>query len=322
MKDTRAVLLMAYGGPNNLDDVEPYLLDVRGGRQTPRELIEEIRERYAAIGGKSPLLEMTCSQARALEEELNRNGQHKFQVFVGMRHWKPYIHETIREIAQKGIRELITVCMTPFESRMSTGAYYEQLKKAIDSEDIEEDWRQNLSLFQIGAWYSHPLFVKAAAVNLKNSMEEILALGQHKPFVVFTAHSLPAALANQGDPYEKQFAELSRLVAEEAGLRTEEWTYCFQSAGAAAGRWLGPTLEETINRLSATGYTTILVSAIGFLCDHVEVLFDIDIEAKKFAEKKGVTLYRTPSMNSNPLFIKAMASILLSGDYRYGDYQK
>jgi ferrochelatase len=313
MNNIQAILLMAYGGPECLDDVEPFLLDIRGGRLTSPELIEEIRGRYAAIGGKSPLLEITRRQAVGLEKELNqRAGGQLFRVFIGMRHWKPYIRETIREIAEQKITHLTTICMTPFESRMSTGAYYEKLESAMLQPDIPPEWRTKLLLQKVGAWYNHPGFVNALADNLITALHNVRSQVRESPVVVFSAHSLPAALVDQGDPYQKQFEDLCVRVAEVCNLSAGEWTLCFQSAGAKATRWLGPSLEETIKKLATQGVKSILVSAIGFLADHVEVLFDLDIEARQIAQYYGVELFRTPQLNDHSLFINSLAEIILN----------
>jgi ferrochelatase len=305
---------MAYGGPDSLDDVEPYLLDVRGGRPTPPELVEEVRARYAAIGGKSPLLEITCRQAQALESALNACGagaaEPAYRVFVGMRHWHPTIRETIAQISQAGITSLVAMCMTPFSSRMSTGAYYEQLDRAIEAQEANPVWREALSQRRIGAWYTHPTFVHALAEYVRSALSGFPARAGAVPAVVFSAHSLPASLIEQGDPYAAQFEALARLVAHAAGLTGEQWRTCFQSAGAQSTRWLGPSLKETLLALASEGTKDVLVAPIGFLSDHVEVLYDIDIEARRTGEEAGLILRRTASLNDQPHFIQALKNII------------
>lgn len=313
MENRHAVLIMAYGGPDSLEDVEPYLLDVRGGRPTSPELIAEIRGRYATIGGKSPLLEITSRQARALEEVLNQAGNGTYQVFVGMRHWKPYIREAVDKIASEGLTRVTALCMTPFFSRMSTGAYYDHLQKAIETYAPDSTWQAGLQLRRIGAWYDHPGFVQALAGNLATSLETAKATHPQPPMVVFTAHSLPTALAEQGDPYASQFADLCEMVAREAGIQPGGWQVCYQSAGAQNVRWLGPSLEDTLPILAGKGLCNVVVAPVGFLCDHVEVLFDIDIEAQHEATELGIALTRTPSLNDRPAFISALSDIILSG---------
>ena len=316
MNPKHAILLLAYGGPDSLDDVEPYLLDVRGGRATPPELVEEIRGRYAAIGGRSPLLEITRRQGQALEAHLNRNSTGQYKVFVGMRHWKPYIREAVDQIAREGITRVTAICMSPFFSKMSTGAYYEHLQKAIEQQLVESAWRNELNLRKIEAWYDHPDFIHALIANLQTGLKQFgqgAQLREGRPVVLFTAHSLPAALAEQADPYAGQFADLCQRVAEEAGLQPEAWRAGYQSAGARNGRWLGPSLEDSLQQLASEGRKTVLVASIGFLCDHVEVLYDIDIEARRVAAQAGIHLERTASMNDQPLFIAALAEIIQSG---------
>ncbi|MHB0988110.1 MAG: ferrochelatase [Bellilinea sp.] len=316
MNPKHAILLLAYGGPDSLDDVEPYLLDVRGGRATPPELVEEIRGRYAAIGGRSPLLEITRRQAQALEAQLNRNSPGNYRVFVGMRHWKPYIREAVDQIAREGITQVTAICMSPFFSRMSTGAYYEHLQQAIEQQPAESAWRNELNLRKIEAWYDHPDFVHTLTVNLQNGLKQFGQGAQprkDRPVVLFTAHSLPAALADQADPYAVQFADLCQRVADDAGLQPEDWRACYQSAGARNGRWLGPSLEDSLQQLASEGKKSVLVASIGFLCDHVEVLYDIDIEARRVAVQAGIHLERTASMNDQSLFIAALAEIIQSG---------
>ena len=310
MKTKTAILMMAYGGPDSLESVEPYLLDVRGGRPTPAELVEEIRQRYAEIGGKSPLLEITMQQAKALEAHLNLNTENQYQVFVGMRHWFPYIREAVSDIAASGITNLIAFCMTPFSSNMSTGAYYEHLDNAIKLQTSFPEWQESLSQTRIGAWYTNPLYIRAIATNLQETLTIAEERGAVSPAILFTAHSLPEIIIQKGDPYADQFKHLAQLVAEAANLSTKQWSYCFQSAGASSMRWLGPSLEQTIEDYAEQGQKTIIVAPIGFLSDHVEVLFDIDIEAQQLANKLNVNLLRMPSLNDHPLFIQALGKII------------
>ena len=314
MKPTTAILMMAYGGPDSLENVEPYLLDVRGGRTTSPELIDEIRHRYEVIGGKSPLLDITRQQAQALENHLNSISETPYKVFVGMRHWYPYIRETVADIAASGITRIIAICMTPFFSRMSTSAYYEHLDRAIEGQTKYTEWQNNLSITKIGAWYTNDLFHRAIAANIKESLLIAAEKGLPSPTVIFTAHSLPAILAEQGDPYADQFVHLANLVAEKAGLQQSQYEYCFQSAGAQNTRWLGPSLEETLEKFSKNGQKSVLIAPIGFLSDHVEVLFDIDVEAKQLATQLNLRLMRIPSPNDHPLFINALANIIIESE--------
>lgn len=305
-----AVLLMAYGGPDSLDDVQPYLLDVRNGRETPVHIVEEVRERYAQIGGKSPLLEITRTQAAALEEALNAESDSEVRVYVGMRHWTPYIQETVEQIYQDGFRRIIALCMAPYYSKMSVGAYREklnaalaQLKTAGGSDDVDVQL--------IESWHDHPFFIRAIAEKIRAGLAKFPAEIRGGVQVVFTAHSLPAAIMQQGDPYADHHTETARLAAQAAGLGETCWQIGYQSAPMQANmRWLGPSLEEILEQLASEGIRQVLVAPVGFVADHVEILYDVDIEFQEEAGKLGLHLERTESMNASPLFIAALADLI------------
>jgi protoporphyrin/coproporphyrin ferrochelatase len=326
-----AVLMMAYGGPNSLDDVEPYLLDVRGGRTTPPELVGEVRERYARIGGRSPLLEITRAQAEALERCLNgltpgaREPEHgergsgppEARVYVGMRHWYPYIGEAVMRMAQDGVRRAVALCMAPHYSRMSIGAYFQRLQEA------KEALGNELKVAYVESWHDHPLLVKAIAERVEAALERFPSEIRDQVVVIFTAHSLPAALAEQGDPYDAQVQETARLVAERLGLapagagpagetQTRPYRFSYQSAGARNVKWLGPAIEDVVAELAEAGQKNILVAPVGFVADHVEILYDIDIVCRDLAGARGARLERTESLNTSPTFIGALADIVRS----------
>lgn len=301
-----AVLIMAYGGPDSLDDVEPYLLDVRGGRETPQSLVEKVRERYALIGGQSPLLTITCAQAEALEKALNDGRNDHFRVFVGMRHWKPYIAEAVAEINASGLLHIVGLCMAPYYSKMSIGAYQEKLRSALKDNGMEEP----VDLRLVDSWHDHPLFIQALAEKTRSAAQKFSPDEREKVHYLFTAHSLPAAIIEQGDPYADQLLATAQQVARALDLPSDRWQLCYQSAGAQNTRWLGPNLEEVLEDLAAHGQKTVLVVPIGFVADHVEILFDIDIEAYGMARSLGMHLERSESMNASPAFIQALASIV------------
>ncbi len=303
----KAVLLMAYGGPNSLDDIEPYLLDIRGGRPTSPELVHEIRERYARIGGKSPLLEITCAQANALEECLNSLGSTSdgYQVYVGMRHWKPYIRETVNQIAADEIRQGIALCMAPHASRMSSGAYLQKLR------DAEAALSTPLEMDFIESWYNQPFLITSLAKKVREATQKFSPETRSQVHCLFTAHSLPSVLLEQGDPYASQLSTTAQLLAKELDLTEDQWSFAYQSAGAAPGQWLGPAIEEVLPRLAAEGKRNILVTPVGFMADHVEVLFDLDIEAQEIAQAEGIHLVRSQSLNASPDFIEGLANFIL-----------
>ena len=303
-----AVLLMAYGGPGSLEDVEPYLLDVRGGRQTSDELVAEIRARYAHIGGLSPLLDITRQQAGALETVLNSSSAGDYKVFVGMRHWHPYINDTVREIHAAGFKRLVALCMTPFASRMSTGAYAEKLNDALRAVDPAG----SIDVKVVEYWFDNPRYISAIAGLVRSGVAKFPPEVQSCVPVLFTAHSLPAAIINQGDPYDAQYRRSAAAIAAAAGLADDRWQVGYQSAGATNGRWLGPSLEEMLEALARKGEQFALAAPVGFVSDHVEILYDIDVEARETAARLGIHLERIDAPNISPPFIAALADIVLS----------
>jgi protoporphyrin/coproporphyrin ferrochelatase len=303
----KAVLIMAYGGPDRLEDIEPYLLDIRGGRPTSPELIAEIRERYARIGGRSPLLEITRSQAAALEKCLNTfSSAPEFRVYVGMRHWKPYIRDSVGQIAADGLREGIALCMAPHASRMSTGAYLQKLREAQASLPTP------LALDFIESWHDQPFLIQALAARVRRAAQAFPPEARAEIHYLFSAHSLPAVIVEQGDPYADQLHTTARLLAEELGLAAERWSFGYQSAGAAPGEWLGPSVEDILPGFARDGLRNVLITPVGFLADHVEILFDLDIEAQEIAAQHGIHLVRSESLNASPDFIEGLARYLLA----------
>lgn len=299
---TIGLLLMAYGSPGDLSQMEDYLLDVREGRPVSPELVEEIKERYRQIGGKSPLLERTTEQAQALEKELNhlRGGQgRRFKAFVGMRHWEPRIHAAVEDMAAAGIRRAVALVMAPHNSRLSIGKYYQALDEALASHPID--------FARIESWHTHSGLLDAIAEKMEIGLARFDGA---QPHVVFTAHSLPTRILEEGDPYDAQLHETAELLAKRFDLPGGNWEFCYQSAGASAIPWLGPQIEEVVAQLGQSGEQNILVVPIGFVCDHVEVLYDIDIEARQIAERHGARLERTPSLNASPTFIQALADLI------------
>jgi len=296
---------MAYGGPDSLDDIEPYLLDIRGGRPTPSDLVEEIRERYALIGGRSPILEITKQQAEALEKHLNQAGETRFRTYIGMRHWQPRIREAVAQMAQDGIEKAVAVVMAPHYSQMSIGAYFKRLDEAL------EDLGVNIIFNRIESWHNHPSFISALAEKATRALARFANDGaEGLPKVIFSAHSLPTRILDWGDPYDTQLRETARLVAEQLSLPPDRWLFCYQSAGRSAEPWLGPQIEEVIVELAQAGEQRLLVVPVGFVCDHVEILYDLDIEARQLAEAHGARLERSESLNASPVFIAALADIV------------
>jgi protoporphyrin/coproporphyrin ferrochelatase len=297
------VLVMAYGGPNSLDEIEPYLLDVRGGRATRPELVEEIRERYRLIGGRSPIRELTQAQADALDVALNADqASPQFRTYVGMRHWHPYIQAAVERMAADGVRQAVGLVLAPHYSRMSIGAYIKKAEEARASVDAA------LSLVYIESYHLHPLFLRAVAQRVEAALDKFPAEVRASLPVIFTAHSLPQRILEWEDPYPDQLMATATGVAGLLGL--QRWQFAYQSAGATADPWLGPDVGEVVAALAEAGERHILVAPIGFVSDHVEILFDIDVELREQAESLGVHLERTVSLNDAPLFIAALADVV------------
>ncbi len=288
-----AVLLMAYGGPGSLDDVEPYLNDVRGGRPTSPELVREIRERYARIGGRSPILELTRAQGAAVGQALDG----AFQVYVGMRHWHPYIRDVVDGIAAAGHRRIVGVVMAPHYSAMSVGAYEKKVLEATHG---------RLETALVRSWGDQPAFLEALAERVAQALQRFPSPSAVQ--VIFTAHSLPQRIVAAGDPYPEELRASSQAVAQR--LRLKDWRFAYQSAGATADPWLGPDAGDVITELAGQGKKTFLIVPIGFVCDHVEILYDIDIEYRALAERLGVRLERTASLNDDPGLVAAIADVV------------
>jgi len=282
---------MAYGGPGSLDDVEPYLQDVRGGRPTAPELVAEIKGRYARIGGRSPILERTEAQAQALGRALGP----AWPVYVGMRHWHPFIAETVERMVACGQRRVVAIVLAPHYSALSVGAYE---KKLLDAA------RGRLELALVRSWGDHPKFLEAVAERVRQALQRFPAPGAVQ--VLFTAHSLPERILAAGDPYADELQASAAQVARLAGVG--EWRFAYQSAGATPEPWLGPEAGAVMTELAATRKNFLIVP-IGFVSDHVEVLYDVDVAYRGLAERLGVRLERTDSLNDDPLLVAALADL-------------
>ena len=286
-----AVLLLAHGSPDSVDEVPEFLLNVTNGRPVPVQVIEEVKLRYSSIG-RSPLTALTLKQGELLSRELGT------PVYVGMRNWKPYIADIVASMEADQVSRAVVICLASQNSRTSVGLYRAALGNGLP-----------FRFEFIDSWHDHPLLIKAFAEKLRRGRENASReLGTELP-VIFTAHSVPQRTIAEGDPYEKQSRETAALVACEASLSPDAWKFAFQSQGMSGGAWLGPSVEGTILELKKAGYRGVFVQPIGFLCDHVEVLYDIDIGFRQFAEKEGMRLWRAESLNDSPLLIAALADL-------------
>ncbi|HVC77158.1 MAG TPA: ferrochelatase [Candidatus Micrarchaeaceae archaeon] len=276
------VLCMAYGSPATEADIEAYYTHIRGGRKPSPGALEELTERYRAIGG-SPLMAVTRAQADALGEALD------LPTFVGMKHAPPFIADGAAEAKGAGIKRLVALPLAPHYAEMSVGGYRRALAAAWDGE-----------LVFIPGFHDHPAFISAIRAVLSEALAE-----SAPDQLFFTAHSLPARIVAEGDGYHDRLLESCRLV--EAGMKLPRWEFAFQSASTTGEPWLGPDLLEAVER---SGAGNVLVCPIGFVADHLEVLYDLDVEAQAFARSKGISIRRTASLNTRPDFIDAMASVV------------
>jgi ferrochelatase len=290
-----AIILIALGGPRSLDEVGPFMAAFMG-RPAPSAVVQSVVERYKLIGGKSPLPELVKAQADALAQELG-NG---YRAYEGFRYSKPTVAESFERAIKNGARRVIALSMSPFSTEVTTGAY----KSACEGLGSGETCP-----FFIASWHDNPLFIKAWQERLSDGLKRFRPEQQKDVVVVFTSHSIPVRYITAGDPYKQQVEETVKLVVE--GLNITQWRIAWQSKGARATEpWIEPAVEPTLDRLAQEGYEDVLEVPIGFTCDHMETLYDIDIVHRAYAAKLGIEFDRAESLNTSPLFIKALADIV------------
>ena len=288
----QAVLLLAHGTAETVEQIPEYLLKVTGGRPLAAAVIQEIQHRYSLIG-RSPLTEITLAQGKRVEAELAAAG-HPVAVYVGMRNWQPYIADVIARMKADGVEQVAVLCLAPQNSRTSTGLYRKAVEAVADGLQMD---------FTAG-WAQEPLLAEAFAERLRPALARIQSEAGHPVPVLFTAHSVPSrtvqspADGQPGDSYVEDAQSTARLVAERVP-ELSRWLFAFQSQGASGGPWIGPTVEETLDALAKEGVKTLLLQPIGFLCDHVEILYDVDILFRGYAERLGMRLERPESLNDS-----------------------
>lgn len=299
------VLLMTYGSPATLDDVPVYLKHIYGGREASPEVIAEFRRRYDLIGG-SPLLRITREQAAALQEELNRTSTDgtTYRVDAGMRFAPPFITDVVPEVAT-GAQMLVGIIMSPQYSPIIMSGYVRTLEDAV--EDLHRD---DLTLKIAGDWHLQPLFLQSVAERVRQALERFPEDVRERVPVLLSAHSMPKRVVEKEPDYINNLKETARAVAEQAGLSPERWQFCYQSAGHTKEEWLKPDFADLMPELKEAGHTHVLIAPVQFLADHLEILYDIEIGAREQAEKYGIQFARTESLNTSPLFISALASVV------------
>jgi ferrochelatase len=280
-----AVVLMAYGSPERLEDVPAYYADIRGGRPIAPEHLEDLVSRYRALGVEqhNPLNALTEKTRAALERELG------LPVFTGMKHWTPHIADAAERAVASGAGVVLGLVLAPHYSKLSIAGYRAQLEAALDG-------RAHLQFIE--SWHDYPPFIEFVADNLRGTSKH----------VIFTAHSLPARILSEGDPYQEQLYATARLVAEEAGI--SEWSFSYQSESPTGEPWLGPDILDHLDDLHARDIRDVLICPIGFVSDHLEIRWDIDVEAKERAAQLEMNLERVPMPNAEPAFNSALALLV------------
>ena len=289
---------MAYGSPNSLDEVAAYLREVRGGRSATEEEVERLRERYRQVGGQTPLLKITLAQAAGLQGNLDSQAI-PAKVYVGMKHWHPFIEESVERIVRDGASGIVGLALAPHYSKLSTGGYENAVRRGIAK-------TRPVPFTMIREWHTQPHLVSALSRLVNEGLSRMTKPSDAA--VLFTAHSLPKKFVESDDPYEAQLHETSSLVAGQA--RVNRWDFAFQSAGQPSASWLSPMIKDKITEMSKKGLREVLVCPVGFVSDHLEILFDLDIEAKEYGRSLGMRIDRTRSLNDDPEFIEALADAI------------
>jgi ferrochelatase len=301
------LLCMSYGTARGLDDVERYYTHIRGGRPPSPEQLQELEARYRAVGGRSPLIEITEAQVRGVERELNETesrlpGARVYRAYHGMKHQTPFIEDAVSAMAGDDLREAVGLVLAPHYSRMSVGAYVERAGKAASDAGI--------AIRFIEHWHHDPDFVRFMLFRVSDAIGRLPEEERSVAPIVFSAHSLPARIVDEGDPYPRQLEESALLVGRELGLPADRVRIAWQSAGRTEEPWLGPDLTDVLRELAAEGHRAAVSCPIGFVSDHLEILYDVDVEAQDVARRLGMALVRTDSPNDDPDFLRVLAAIV------------
>jgi len=292
---------MAYGGPANLDEIPGYLADIRAGRTTSKAILDEITENYRSIGGRSPLPEKTAAQIAALAARFDP-AEVKF--YPGMRHWSPWIEDAVGTLLDEGVDRAVSLVLAPHFSRESIAKYHVRIAQGETHHHGALEWRH------IESYHNHPKLIEALANRVRAGLEQWPEAERSSVHVVFSAHALPARILQEGDPYQDQLWETAALVAQKAGLADHRRSWAYQSAGRTPEPWLGPKYEDHLDELAARGVKNLVAIPVGFVSDHVEILFDLDIQAQKKAKALGLRLERPDALNDDPLYIDCLEDVV------------
>ena len=324
--NTTAVLLLAHGTPNVLGEMADYLSKVTGGRPLPPSVVAELQHRYAQIGLKDepgteppPLTRWTLAQARLLQLALQQSGR-ALPVYVAMRNWHPFIPDVVHQMLADGVTRILALCLAPQNSSTSTGLYRRALVAALDAEAARNPSAAMPALTFVEAWSEEPALIQAFAQRLIDAYPDACKKSASALPVLFTAHSVPCRTIQASesnptpDPYPVEAKRTAELVFQSATRQLptlKKWFFAFQSQGVASGPWIGPTVEETLAAIAAAGHPGVVLQPIGFLSDHVEILYDIDIAFTETAHTLGLRLYRPESLNDSPLLTKALLHVVI-----------
>lgn len=300
-KKPTGLLVLAYGTPRSLRDVRRYLTHIRHGHEPSDEAVEEVRGRYERIGGPSPLYQITVEQMKALEARLNAGGD-RYRAYLGMKHWDPYITDTVKQMALDGIERAVAVILAPHYSTMSIAQYLDYIMKGLEELDEPVDF------ICVKSYHDEPLLIDALEESVRAGMDRVPERERENVPVIFTAHSLPEKILEANDPYRDQLLATCRLLADR--FDRLDWRFAFTSRGSASGEWLGPTLAEAFDDVAAAGHEIVLAATVGFVSEHLETLYDFDIGGKRDAEARGLAFYRAPALNTSPTFIAALAEVV------------
>jgi ferrochelatase len=296
------VLAMAYGTPRSLDEVEAYYTHIRRGHKPSPEQLAELVARYQSIGGVSPLNEITRKQAEGLARLLNEEGDPvAYRVYTGMKHAYPFLADTVKQMAADGIEQAVGIVLAPHYSAMSVGAYITAVQKAAELHGGPD-------YIFVHHWHTQPEYLQALLVRLEKALGEFAAAERQEVYLLFTAHSLPERIKEMQDPYPDQLRETATILADQLGH--SRWGFAWQSAGRTPEPWLGPDVLDVLKQLHAEGIERIVICPVGFVADHLEVLYDVDVECKNLAKQLGIRLVRTDMLNADEDFLRALTAVV------------
>lgn len=296
----KGIMLLSFGAPSSIEDVENFLIRLMRGRKPSSEQVERVKDRYLLIGGLSPLLKITENQAKALERRINQRG-YLLKCYIGMLYGHPLIEEGFKKMVEDGVSEVIAIPMTPLRSQYTTEAYKKELMR------VRDNLKKDLRVSFLEGWHKHPIFLDAVKEKILEGLEYFSGEERKRVYILFSAHSLPKS-AMKDDPYLRDLKEMIQAVLK--GIEAYQWSLAFQSRAGSEEEWLGPDVENVLGILSKMGIDRVLIVPIGFVTDHIEILYDIDILYKKKAESLGISLMRSPLLNTSDKFIDALFDIV------------